>query len=1075
MRSKWRKPFAMMLALFLTMTSVGSDTLFVSAEAIDENKAVVNEMIEEDTEAVSIHMKSTDEGSTKDEKPEEKISSEDILNSETEQIEAEEEMKQETKEETEEEVEQESKEGTEEEVEQETKEETEGETEQETKEETKEIAVDFMEKQIFMYEPLNQPEGVHVTASAYEGVLPEGAYMVVSELSEGTDAYQEAEKSLEEHEISFEGFKALDITFYSAEGQVIEPEEGTVQVHMTLDVQGFPENADPNTIAVQHHDTSKGNVEIETVADVTLGTVEVQEAEVVTEFGVDSFSTFTITWAGKRQDFEITVKYVDKTGKEIVCTDAQNVKVDMGKTIALNQYAYEIDGYTYLGTHLNKVNGETVTHVRAGRDRNNYYFQYSSDNKKWKDLKGTTIIYLVYDVSPEEGGEIVTTKTLSREKYVTKNADDTYDLTLTVSGAVGSLTNKVKLDVLLIVDKSNSMKTAMSGGDTRIKAVSDAVDTLTKTLSGNQNLDVRYSVVTFSGPNDWDTPGSDSDASTVLAWNSSATMAYDTVKGISPVGGTNYEAGINQGIAQLESARTSAQKIVIFFTDGKPTIRNEYTACDESNTATVGLCNDAAAKAVQGLSANAFYCVGTGSASDSNLTKIKEKAKAETKAVYLVSDTTALNKAFKEIASDSATFLCDHVTVTDLLSENVDAVRNGTDLKKLVVSIKKGNQDVVTPGRSVVVPKTEQNAGDDASRTISASFDDSKKQIRLDFPAEYRLEPDYTYLVTLTIDATEKAYENYRDYGNAYPDRGQSGTGVTSANQLGVFTNKEAKVSYTYKNENRTESYPMPVIQLHPGKLIIEKTIQGLDETEEAALLENLAFSYKLNNEEAVEIPIQSFAYHEETKKYTYHVEGLSPDTSYQVSESNAELENFDLTQTSSGTSGTIPKDGTLTASFVNAYSASQRRLTVKKIVSGNMGSDKQNFTFRLTVTKNDQSYTGDIEGLTKTNDGYSFTLKHGGSKTITLPYGCDFTLSEEDDQQGYVTSYVVDQGETIKSRSVTMSDLTEDTEVIFTNIKEIKAPTGLTSNHTPFLMMVGIAAVGICFLLIEYRKGRQF
>lgn len=1057
MRSKWKKTFAMMLALFLTVTSVGSDTLFVFAEETAENNVVVNEIAAEDTETAELPQDSTKEEVIQDT---EEIEAEEIDTEEKEVVE-------ETIEETEkEEVKVEEVEETTEEVMEEVTEETEAVPEKDT-----------VEKQLLTYEPLEQPEGVRVTASAYEGVLPEGAYMVVSELSEGSVAYLEAEKSLEDHEISFDGFKALDITFYSAEGQVIEPEEGTVQVHMALDVQGFPENADPNTIAVQHHDTSHGEVQIETVADVTVGTVEVQEAEVVAEFGVDSFSTFTITWDGAYKDYEITVKYVDKTGKEIDCTDAKNVEVYLGTTIALNQYAYEINGYTYLGAHLSQVDGETVTHVRAGWNRRDYYFQYYGDDKKWKDLKEDTTIYLVYDGAPEEGGEIVDTKTLSREKYVTKNADDTYDLTLTVSGAVGTLTNKVKLDVLLIVDKSGSMKNAMSTEDSqkRIKAVSDAVNTLTTTLSENQNLDVKYSVVTFSGPDDWETKGSNSDASTALGWNASATDAYNKVNGISPVGGTNYQAGINKGINQLKSARASAQKIVIFFTDGMPTIRNGYVACKETDTTNVGLCNDAAVAAVGGLSANAFYCVGTGSASETNLTKIKDATKAETKAVYLVSDTTALNKAFKEIASDSATFLCDHVMVTDLLSENVDAVRNGSDLKKLEVSIKKDNRDVVTPGRSVVAPKTEQNAGNDASRTISASFDAATKQIQLKFPAEYQLEPDFTYLVTLTIDATEKAYENYREYGNAYPDRGQLGTGVTSANQLGVFTNKEAEVSYTYKGANKTESYPMPVIQLHPGKLIIEKTIRGLDETKESALFEKLKFSYKLNNGESVEIPIQSFEYHEETKNYTFQIEGLSPNTSYEVSELNAELEDFDLTQSSVGTSGTIPKDGKLTASFVNSYTASQRTLTVKKNVSGNMGSDKQAFTFRLTVTKNGQSYTGDIAGLTKENGVYSFELKHGESKTIVLPYGCDFTLSEVDDHQGYVTSYAVGRGESVNSKTVTMSDMTEDTEITFTNIKEITVPTGVIWDHTPFLMMIAVAAVGICFLLIEYGKRRQF
>lgn len=1061
MRCKWKKVYAMLLALFLTVTSVGSEELFVSAE---ESQSIENSLeVSEELKSFENDLESLEESKTNQESSEESEVLENEMNVEEVSTEATEIVQEVSTKVTEIEGEKstenmESKEGSSEKSIEEVEKENEPEE-------------DSVEKQILTYEPLTQPEGVHVTASVYEGVLPEGAYMVVSELSEGTSAYNEAEKTLEANAISFDGFKAMDITFYDVDGQVIEPEEGSVQVHMVLDAQILPEDTDPNTIAVQHHDTSNGDVQIETVADATVGTVAVQEAEVVAEFSVDSFSTFTITWNGNHLNYEITVKYVDKTGTEISCTEAKAVKVNIGTTVHLNQYAYEINGYTYQGAHINAVDGDMVTHVKVGREEKKYYYKYSSDNKTWKDLNGNTTIYLVYDGSPTGGGTIVDTKTLSREKYVTKNADDTYDLTLTVSGAVGSQTNKVKMDVLLIVDKSKSMDNGMGSGKTRIKAVADAVKTLTTTLNTNKNLDVMYSVVTFSGPADWETKGSNSDASTALSWNSSAETAYDTVNGISPSGGTNYQAGINAGINQLKSARSDAQKIVIFFTDGKPTIRNGYTACDENNSDSVGLCNDAAVTAVGGLSANAFYCIGTGSATDANLTKIKNAANATTKAVYVVSDTTALNKAFKEIASDSAMILCNNVKVTDILSENVDVVMNGTALKKLVVSIKQDNQDIVTPAESVVAPSSERNSGNDASRTISAAYDATTKQIFLNFPKEYQLEPDYTYMVTVTIDATEKAYENYRDYGNAYPDRGQLGTGVTSANQLGVYTNEQAWVDYTYKGENKSESYPMPVIQLHPGKLIIEKTFNGL---QDGVLPENLTFTYKLNNGQSADIPIQSFAYDEQTKKYVFIVEGLSPNTTYEVKESNASVKDFELTETSKGTSGTVKKDGTATASFTNTYTPSQRTLTVSKIVSGTMGSTKQAFTFQLTVTKDGQSYTADIDGLTKEKDVYTFTLKHGESKTITLPYGCDFTLSENDDKQGYETTYVVDQGESVSSKTVNVSKLTEDTEITFTNTKNINPPTGIDSDYTPFLMMMFVAA-GICFLFVMCGKRRRF
>ena len=37
-----------------------------------------------------------------------------------------------------------------------------------------------------------------------------------------------------------------------------------------------------------------------------------------------------------------------------------------------------------------------------------------------------------------------------------------------------------------------------------------------------------------------------------------------------------------------------------------------------------------------------------------------------------------------------------------------------------------------------------------------------QRLLPLDFPAEYQLNAEYTYKVIANIDATEKAYENYR-------------------------------------------------------------------------------------------------------------------------------------------------------------------------------------------------------------------------------------------------------------------------------------------------------------------------
>ena len=46
---------------------------------------------------------------------------------------------------------------------------------------------------------------------------------------------------------------------------------------------------------------------------------------------------------------------------------------------------------------------------------------------------------------------------LSHEKYIKKNADGTYDITLNATGSIGTQTNKAKVDIVLVVDTSGSM------------------------------------------------------------------------------------------------------------------------------------------------------------------------------------------------------------------------------------------------------------------------------------------------------------------------------------------------------------------------------------------------------------------------------------------------------------------------------------------------------------------------------------------------------------------------------------------------------------------------------------------
>lgn len=338
----------------------------------------------------------------------------------------------------------------------------------------------------------------------------------------------------------------------------------------------------------------------------------------------------------------------------------------------------------------------------------------------------------------------------------------------------------------------------------------------------------------------------------------------------------------------------------------------------------------------------------------------------------------------------------------------------------------------------------------------------------MDFPDDYKLNPEYTYIVTATIEATEKAYENYRANGNAYPDTGETGTGATSADQKGVFSNKdgEAKVTYTYNQKEGSAEYPMPVIQLHPGTLIVKKNIQGdLTAEEKTALVNKMTVDVTINNEE-VKVPLSKFTPGNDGT-YTLTREGLSPGTTYSVTESDANVEGYELTTTPSTlpVSGSVAGDATETVHITNSYTPSNRTITLKKIVGGNMGDTNKEFQFSVS------------ENATMSGNG---KLKDNGETTITAKVGETVTITEDDyTSDGYTTTATATEGVNgeYKDHSYTFTvtkDMSESTIITFTNDKTIQPPNGITTTIAPYAIMVVLAAgAGVYFVYSRRRRNR--
>ncbi len=259
--------------------------------------------------------------------------------------------------------------------------------------------------------------GVAVTVYAPEGVVPEGASLHASLLASGSEAYDAAEEALSDNaQVTDDyGFVAMDIHFEDTNGKEVKPDG---KVYVVIDAGGIlPVDADQNSITVQHHDEQSGSVDVEMVADAgeeTRGVVATGGSDVQAAFDVGSFSTFTISWTeGRTKYFEVTVHYVDESGKEINGTQSENVPINSnnynsGNTKNFLDYANEnIQGYTYTAAHYGSYKGDVVTRMVATQTESSYnrtrYLTFYNGNDKVEQLKressdGTkkADVYMVY-------------------------------------------------------------------------------------------------------------------------------------------------------------------------------------------------------------------------------------------------------------------------------------------------------------------------------------------------------------------------------------------------------------------------------------------------------------------------------------------------------------------------------------------------------------------------------------------------------------------------------------------------------------------------------------------------------
>ncbi|WP_270235131.1 DUF7604 domain-containing protein [Coprococcus sp. TM115-187] len=436
-------------------------------------------------------------------------------------------------------------------------------------------------------------------------------------------------------------------------------------------------------------------------------------------------------------------------------------------------------------------------------------------------------------VQPPTPGIVETKKELSHEKYIAKNKDGTYNLTLNVSGAVGSESYANKLDVLFVMDTSNSMKRGMNSKNdlndyttnenSRFFNQQKAVEAAVAKLKSKKNVDAQFAVVSF-----------DTQAGIETEWTKDS-IKYPTGVGKYPgyskqAGGTNYEAGLIKAKQLLDSGRTDATKIVVFLSDGDPTFY--YKKDSQGNITGIGggkgnSYSDTAMVNAQTqlskMSMNYFYTVGVGPEDSYNhLSSLISNAPSGTvTGSYNGTDSSNLKNAFDSIIRDATELLCTDVTVTDTLTDEVELAD-----QTLQVVVK--DED----GKVIKKLKDASGSAVDVSKIITVSTakdSDGKTQIIMRFKSDYKLESGYTYYVTAKIRPTTKAYLKYQN--QSYTDTGDENTDEylgegkkpgkdtrnngTSSKQKGFYSNESANVTYKYNNKTYEKPYAKPVIQVN--------------------------------------------------------------------------------------------------------------------------------------------------------------------------------------------------------------------------------------------------------------------
>lgn len=729
-----------------------------------------------------------------------------------------------------------------------------------------------------------------------------------------------------------------------------------------------------------------------------------------------------------------------------------------------------------------------------------------------KDAK-TVSFRNIYSLKSGGGGNQDDNKALSHEKYIKRNNDGTYDITLNVSGTVGTETKKAKVDIVLVMDVSSSMN------GTNIATSKNAVDALVNEFNKKTTVDAKYKLITF---------GTDANVRT-NSWQSGNSINSIVQKlSIGKAQGTNYDKGLEATSNAIKDARSDAKKIVIFLTDGQPTFYGEswwgpnYKIASGRGTSTSRATLNEAINSAKEISCDQFYAVGLGLPDEiwiylsDNIrdTRHEQTSKSGKEIITSVKNATNNNKGaagdawnlesdkiselpkkFEEIAGSITTIACENVVITDKLSQYVDVTENS----KLRVKIAVKKQDgTYTPKLDQQFPLTGGSVTLNGGKKAVASYDAATKTAKLTFDSSYQLEQDYYYYITITnVTPTEEAFKAYEESGyNAVGDtptdeskdgyyavsEEETASGkITSSGKRGFPSNERASVNYKYKGvQQPEEKYDDPVIQVEQINVVKKWVgVEANDIKNQTILVQLIDKNGKPVDGKILKLTSQnnftgSFTV-EETNNYS-GVRELVPD------------ENGEITYEKNKYS-MVEKNGITTING-NSY-----EVTYSKFEKGKQTITNTRNTEKIKVIKTGTNTELKLKGAEFTlKDSEGKLIKIGSNTTGTyisgdtglvlegsLKHGT-YTLKEVKAPQGYlilpeeITITVSDKGVTVTGLNGKVTCEKDEDEVYVINVQnEVLYDLPSTGHSGIFnIMMSGILLMFAGILIIYKMKGKE-